>query len=151
MDEEKKELSELEKRYKRLRWAQWILFALSIVVAILPGVVVAFKVASRFKAAKSGWSLAGFAVIVLGIGALFIMRGLLRKFQAQLPWALSATVGTWVLTFLLLSLQNIVEDAFYISLALAIGCSAALIMGSIGDLCKAQADSIQQEYIRRQG
>lgn len=151
MADEKRELSELEKRYKRLRWSQWILLVLSVIVSILPAVVVALKVAARFESAESGWRLAGFAIVVLGVGALFIMRGLLRKFQDKLPWALSATVGSWILALLLLSLQNIVEDAFFISLALAIGCSVALIMGSISDLCKVQADSIQEEYIRRQG
>lgn len=151
MDEEKKdELTELEKKYQRLRWAQWIIFAVSVVTAILPAVVVAIKVGLKFKSSESGWSLAGFAVVVLGIGAAFILRGLLRKFSDEIPWALGAMVASWVLVLLLWSLQAIIEDALLISWALAIGCSVALVLGSISDLCKALADGIQEEYRRRQ-
>lgn len=149
--DEKKELSALEKRYKRLRWAQWILFFLSIIVAALPAVIVARLVALRFESAKEGWSLAGFAVIILGIGALMIFRGLVRKLTDKIPWALGAAIGGWIMTVAFVSLRNIIDDALYISMALAIGCTVAVIMSSVSDLCKALADGIEDEYHRRQG
>lgn len=151
MSEEKREPSKLEKRYKRLRWAQYILFWLSIATAVLPAAIVAYKVGRTFKRAEEGWSLTGFAVIIIGIGAVLIVGGLLNRFHDKIPWAFKAAIGSGILTLLLWSLQSIVEEAFYISIALAIGCTVALIMGSISDLCDAQADSIEQEYNRRQG
>lgn len=148
--ENRRELSKLEKRYKRLRWTQVILAWLSGGFAILPALAVMLKVGLRYKAAEQSWSLAGFAVIVFGIGVAFMLRGLIVKYGSKLPWSLGATIGSWIMTALLWSLQKIIEDALYISLALAIGCSVALILGSISDLCKAQADGLEQEYNRRQ-
>ena len=148
---EKRELTDLEKRYKRLRWAQWILFVCSIISAILPAVIVAFRVAPKLANAESRVGLAGFAVVILVIGAILMTWGLIMKYRDKLPWALLAAVGSWILYFLILSIQKIAEDAMFISLALAIGCSVALIAGSISDFCKAQADGIEQEYHRRQG
>lgn len=148
--DEKKELSALEKRYQRLRWAQWILFALSIITATCPGAAVAIKVGLRYKSAENGWSLAGFCIVVLGIAIAFMIRGLFRKFSDKISWVLGATVASWVLVLLLWSLQAIIEDALLISWALGIGCSVALIISSISDLCKVQADGIEEEYKRRQ-
>lgn len=150
MVSEKRELTDLEKRYKRLRWAQWILFVCSIISAILPAVIVAFRVAPRFKSTESRWGLAGFAVVILVVGAVLMTWGLISKYKDKLPWALIATVGAWILYLLIWSIQKIAEDALFITLALAIGCSVALVMGAVSDSCKAQADGIEQEYHRRQ-
>ncbi len=146
---EKRELTEFEKletRYKRLRWAQWILFISSILSAIVPAVTVALRVALTIKDSGRQISLAGFAVVILAIGALLMTWGLIAKYKDKLPWALLATVGAWIMTLLLWSLQKIIEDALFISLALAIGCTAALIMSSVSDFCKVQADGIEEEY-----
>lgn len=148
--ENRRELSRLEKRYKRLRWTQTILGWLSVIVAIAPVTWVTFKVGVEYKEAEQSWSLAGFAIIIIAIGVILMTSGLIFKYREKLPWALLATVGSWIMTALLWSLQKIIGDALYISLALAIGCSAALILGSISDLCKVQADGIEQEYHRRQ-
>ena len=147
---EKRELTNLEKRYKRLRWAQWILFVCSIISAILPAVIVAFRVAPRLANVESRVGLAGFAVVIIAIGAALMARGLIVKYRDKLPWALLATVGSWIMFLLIWSIQKIAEDAMFISLALAIGCSVALIMGAVSDFCKAGADGIEQEYHRRQ-
>jgi hypothetical protein len=147
---EKRELTDLEKRYKRLRWAQWILFVCSIISAILPAVIVAFRVAPRLANVESRVGIAGFAVVILVIGVVLMARGLIVKYREKLPWALLATVGAWILFLLIWSVQKIAEDAMFISLALAIGCSVALIMGAVSDSCKASADGIEQEYHRRQ-
>lgn len=145
----KRELTDLEKRYERLRWGQWILFACSIISAILPAVISAFRVAPKLQNTESKVGLAGFAVVILVIGAILMTWGLIAKYRDKLPWALTATVGSWILYFLIWSIQKIAEDAMFISLALAIGCSVALITGAISDFCKASADGIEQEYNRR--
>lgn len=149
MDEEKKEkkeLSKLEKRYPRLRLAQVIFLVLSIISALGPAIVVAVSEASTFKRADEGWSLAGYAVVIIGIGVLCVCGGLLAKYRDKLPWALRATVVAWVMVFALHALRSIIDEAFWISLALAIGCSAAIILASISDWYGAIADGIEDEY-----
>lgn len=148
---EKRELTDLEKRYKRLRWAQWILFITSIISAITPAGVVAFRVAPKIQSNENRAGLAGFAVVILAVGAILMTWGLISKYKDKLPWALLATVGAWILFLLIWSIQKIAEDAMFISLALAIGCSVALITSSVSDFCKASANGIEQEYRRRQG
>lgn len=146
----RKELTDLEKKYKRLRWTQWILFILSIITAITPAVIVAVRVAPRFESTESRWGLAGFAVVIISIGAILMLWGLIMKYRDKLPWLLLPTVISWLLFLLIWSIRKIADDAFFIALALAIGCSVAIIMSMISDFCKASADGIQQEYNRRQ-
>lgn len=146
----KKELTDLEKKYKRLRWTQWILFILSIITAITPAVIVAVRVAPRFESTESRWGLAGFAVVIISIGAILMLWGLIMKYRDKLPWLLLPTVISWLLFLLIWSIRKIADDAFFIALALAIGCSVAIIMSMISDFYKASADGIQQEYNRRQ-
>ena len=150
MDEKERALTELEKRYKRYRWTQWILFAVSIIAAVAPATIVTIRVGLRYKSAESGWSLAGFSIVIFGLGLALIMRGLFRKFADKIPWAMGAVVGSWILVLLLWSLQAIIEDALNIALALAIGSSVAIIVATISDFYKAQADGLEAEYKRRQ-
>lgn len=151
MDEKERELAELEKKYKRARWAQWILFALSVISALGPAIVVTIKVGMRYKSAESGWSLAGFSIVILGIGVAFILRGLLRKFAEKIPWTTGAMIGSWILVLLLWSLKAIIQDALYIALALAIGSSVAIILATISDFYEVHADGLEAEYKRRCG
>lgn len=144
--DKKQDITELEKRYPRLRVAQVILLVLSIISALGPATAVAISEASTFKSAEEGWSLAGYAVVIIGIGVLCVCGGLLSKYRDKLPWTLTATAAAWVMTFALGALRSIIDNAFWISFALAIGCSAAIIMASISDLCGATADGIEDEY-----
>lgn len=149
----KRELTRLEISYKRLRWAQHILFWVSILTAIVPAVVVALTTGLVFREAHNEdgkWRLAGFAIFVLGVGALLMLKGLRDKLKDKMPWALTAAVGSWIMTGFIFVIYKIVEDALFISLALAIGCTVASVLSSVSDLCKARADAMQQEYYRRQ-
>ena len=147
----KRELTRLEKRYKGLRWAQHILFWLSIISATAPVTITAFKVGIIYKAGNSEGrvALAGYAVFVIAVGVLLMAKGLREKFRDKLPWATTATIGAWVLTGFINAIRTIVDDTFYISLALAIGCTVAAVLSSISDLCKTQADALEDEYHRR--
>jgi hypothetical protein len=148
----KRELSAFEKRYKGLRWAQHILFWVSLLCALVPAVVVACATGLVFEEAHNEdgkWHLAGFAIFVLAVGALLMLKGLRDKFKDKMPWAVTAAVGSWVMTGFIFAIYKIVEDALFISLALAIGCTVAVVLSSISDFCKAQADGMEQEYYRR--
>jgi hypothetical protein len=149
----KEELTPFEKRYKRLRWAQHVLFWISILTATVPAVVVALNTGLVFQEASNEegeWRLAGFAIFVLAIGALLMLKGLRDKFRDKMPWSVTAAVGSWVMTGFIYAIHKIVEDALWISLALAIGCTVASVLSAISDLCKTQADAMESEYYRRQ-
>ena len=140
----------LDKKYTRLRVIQLITFIISIVTAIAPAVLVAVKVASTLKSAEEGWGLAGYAVVVIAIGVLLIVGGIMGRYRSKLPWALTSTIGSWVMVCLLEAIQRIISNTLLITWALALGCSCALILSSISDLCKALADGIEKEAKNKQ-
>lgn len=149
----KRELTKLEKRYKSLRWAQYILFFLSIAVAIAPATVAVFKTGLVYTVSENEggkWSLTVYAIFVISVGVLLMAKGLMSKFKDKLPWATVAVIGTWIMTGFISAIRAIVEDALFISLMLAIGCSVAAVLSGISDLCKTQADVMRDEYNRRQ-
>ena len=148
----KRELTRLEKKYKGLRWTQHILFWLSIVAAVVPATVAVLKTGIIYSVAENEGgkrSLAGYAVFVVAVGVLLMAKGLMGKFKDKLPWATTAVVGTWIMTGFIAAIRAIVEDALFISFALAIGCTVAAVLSSISDLCRAQADALRDEYNRR--
>ena len=146
----KRELTRLEKKYKCLRWTQYILFGLSIISAIVPCAVAVINTGLVYKAEEGGrWALGGYAVFVIAVGAVLMIKGLRDKFRDKLPWATAAATGTWIMTGFIAVIKSIVEDAFIISFTLAISCTVAAVLSSISDLCRAQADSLKDEYNRR--
>lgn len=149
----KRELTKLEKRYKSLRWSQYILFVLSIAVAVVPATVAVVKTGLVYTVSENEggkWSLTVYAIFVIAVGVLLMAKGLVSKYRDKLPWATSAVIGTWIMTGFISAIHSIVEDALVISLALAIGCSVAAVLSGISDLCKTQADVMRDEYNRRQ-
>lgn len=149
----KRELTRLEKKYKGLRWAQHSLFWLSIISAVVPCAVAVLKTGLIYSVAEneSGkWSLAGYAVFVVAVGVILMAKGLMSKFKDKLPWATTAVIGTWIMVGFIAAIRKIVEDALFISLALAIGCTVAVLLSGISDFCKVQADTLRDEYNRRQ-
>ena len=63
---------------------------------------------------------------------------------------MTAAVGSWIMTGFIFVVYKIIEDALWLSLALAIGCTVATVLSAISDLCKTQADAMESEYYRRQ-
>lgn len=145
----KRELTRLEKKYKGLRWTQHILFWLSILAATVPGAVAVLKTGLVYKTESAKWSLGGYVIFVVAVVAILMIKGLRDKFRDKLPWATRAVIGAWIMTGFIAVIKTIVEDAYILSLTLAIGCTVAAVLGSISDLCKAQADSLEDEYNRR--
>lgn len=149
----KEELTPFEKRYKRLRWAHYILFRVSILTAIVPAVVVAFNTGLIFHEARNEdgkWRLAGFAIFIVVIVVLLMIKGLRDKLKDKMPWSVAAAVGSWIMTGFIFIVYKIIEDALWLSLALAIGCTVATVLSAISDLCETQADAMESEYYRRQ-
>ena len=144
-------LKSLNAKYKWCRWLQWITLVLSVMVSVTPGTTVAIKVARVLKEdAKAKWSLAGFAIFILCVAVLIVLRALDKKFAHKLPWALQAALWMWVMTIVIYALQKIIVQAAQISLALAIGTSAAFVLSLVSDVFKVIADGLKEEYkIRR--
>ena len=120
-------------------------FVLSVLSASVPGVIAAIKVAPVLKDTGSRRGLAAYAVILLMISGLIIWRGLSKKYAHKLPWALSVSILSWGLVVLLTSLQRIISEALYISLAFAMGATVALMLSALCDLCGILAANVREE------
>ena len=143
-------MPKLEKRRNVNRAIQWITFALSIVFATLPGIVTAFRVAPSVEGAAPKIGLAGYAVFLVAVGILIVLHSLGKTFAHKLPWATIACVVSWILLFLLISLQNIIDQAVIISGAFALGCTIAFVLSSASLIFKAVADICDDELKRRE-
>ena len=135
-------LKRIYRRYKALRT---ICFILSVEAAVAPSVLAAIKVAPVLKDTGSRWGLAGYAVIILVLAGLIIWRGLSKKYAHKLPWALSVSILSWGLVALLTSLQRIISQALYISIAFAIGATVALVLSVLCDLFSTLAANVREE------
>ena len=146
----RRKLTRLEKRYKRLRWSQHILFWLSVISAIMPCAIAVLNRGIIYKAQEEKrWALAGYAVFVIFVGVLLLAKGLREKFRDKLPWSTGAVIGAWIMTGFIAAIKAIIEDTLIISFALAVGCTAAAVLAAISDHCEAQADALRDEYNRR--
>ena len=140
-------MKRLDRKYKWCRWLQWITLVFSVIISIAPGATVAIKVARVLKDdTKAKWGLAGFAVFILLIAVLIVLRALDKKFAHKLPWALQAMIWMWVMTIIIYALQKIIVQAAQISLALAIGTSAAFVLSLASEIFKTTADGDLLEY-----
>ena len=142
-------LVKLEKRYKHCKIMQWAAFVLSIVFAVVPGIVTAFRVAPAVKGVGPAIGLAGYALFTVAIGVLIVMRSLGKAFAHKMPWALSAMACSWVLAFLLICLKDTINQAVVIAVAFALGCTAAFVLSSASLLFKAIADMTRDEFNRK--
>lgn len=142
-------LVKLEKRYKRCKLMQWVAFVLSIVFAVAPGFVTAFRVAPAVKGVGPAVGLAGYAAFLVALGVLIVLNSLGKAFAHKLPWALSAMACSWILAFLLICLKDLIAQAVAISVAFALGCSAAFVLSSASVLFKAIAEMTRDEFNRK--
>ena len=141
-------LKKLERRYKRCKVLKGVLLIVSVVVAVAPAVFVAVRVAPSFPKAKIGEGLATFAIFILAAGLIFVIRGLKKRYASKLPWATTTLLWSWVLFFLIYSLQSVISQARQISLALAIGVSVAFVLSLGSELCATLEKAAEDEYKR---
>jgi ABC-type iron transport system FetAB permease component len=145
----KRELTKLEKRYKKLRWSQYILFVVSIAFAIVPCAVAIIKTGIAYKTEGTKWSLSGYVVFLVMFAILLIFKGLREKFRDKIPWSTGAAIGMWVMTGFIMAIKAIIEDALILSFVIAMGCTIASVLCVISDYSKTQADALETEYRRR--
>lgn len=139
----------LNRRYKIYRWIQHITFWVSIGIAVVPGIVEAFKIAPFVKGALPKIGLAGYALFLVAVGVLIVLRALGKRFAHKIPWAISAAAASWVLFLVLLSLKSIINEATAIAFAFATGTGAAVILSSVSEIFKVLANITSEEFDRR--
>lgn len=146
--ENRDRLLKLDRRYKTYKVLKWVLFVFSIGVAVVPAVWVAFKVAPSVPRIGIKVGVAGIAMFVLALGLIFIMRGLDKRYGRSLPWATTALLWSWILYCMLFSLGKVIRQAEQVSLALAIGVSAAFVLGMASELFRVLEQAVKEDYER---
>ena len=141
-------LKRLDRRYKCCRVLRRVLLIASCIVAIAPAIFVAVRVAPSFPRVKLVDGIATFAIFILAVGLIFIIRGLEKRYAHKLPWATSALFWSWVLYFMIHSLSRVISQSVQISLALAIGVSVAFVLSLGAELCLAIEKTAEEEYRR---
>ena len=141
-------LAKLDRRYKCYKVLKWVLGIVSIAVAVIPAICVAVTVAPSIPRVPISVGITGAAAFVLGVGLIFIIRGLEKRYAHKLPWATSALLWTWVLYCLIFSLGKVIVQIEQVSLALALGVSAAFVLSLGSELCRVLAAATKDEYER---
>lgn len=138
----------MKKRYKRFRWAQYILFVLSIASCTLPIVVSSIRIIPTAKTTGSKFALGGVAAFFCAVIVLIVCKSLVVKFISKLPFTLTVLLSIGAMLLLMLCLKQIIDDAIAILLVGLIGALAgfALELGSM--LCKSMAEEAKAIYLR---
>ncbi len=143
-----KTLKKFERQYKVCKVLKWILLIVSIISAVCPAIVVAFKIAPSFPRVSPQVGISGFAAVIVVIGLIFVLRGLEKRYAHKLPWATSALLWSWILYFSIYALKKIIVQSEQISLALSIGVSVAFVLSLGSELCRALEKTAREEYMR---
>lgn len=141
-------LKRLDRRYKACKILKWLLLVMSIICAVCPAVVVAFKIAPSVPKVKPSVGIASFALFILAIGLIFVIRGLEKRYAHKLPWATTALLWAWVLYCFLFAMEKVIAQSVQISLALAIGASVAFVLSLGSELCRVIEKNAEEEYKR---
>jgi Na+/melibiose symporter-like transporter len=139
----------MAKEYKRYRIAQYILFVLSIISCLIPAVVAAFRVAPSVKSTESKIALGGVAVFFCGVIALIVLRNLVKKLIAKMPYTLAVLITVGILLIFMLLIEKIVDDAIVILIVGVVGAGVGLLFELASMWCKVRADEIKDIYKMR--
>ena len=148
MVEKQERLARLDRRFKVCKLFKWILGIASVAFSVIPPLWVAFKVAPSIPKTTVWIGVSGAAAFVLAVGLILLIRGLNKRYGHNLPWATSFVLWSWVLYGLLHSLGKVIVQAEQVSLALAMGASAAFVL-SLGSECFRVIEKNSSEEYRR--
>lgn len=146
--ENRERLTILNRRYKTYKVLKHVLLIISIAVAIIPAIWVAFKVAPSLPRVKPAAMVASFALFILAIGLILIIRGLEKRYAHSLPWAMSTLLGAWALYCFLYAIEKVIVQGVQVALALAVGASVAFVLSLGSELCRVLERSAREEYER---
>ena len=137
----------ISKKYKRLRWAQWILFISSFVACIIPVVVYAIVNCSIIKEAESRWALGGVVIFMLAVIALIVLRSYIRKYIQNLPCTLGILIAVVVMLLFVICLEKIIDEVKAMLVVECISAAVAFVL-ELSSICfKNTADQIREFYL----
>lgn len=136
----------IERRYKKLRWAQHILFVLALAVCIIPMVVSSIKVIPAATDTESRLAFGCVAVFFITITILVLFRNVLRKFVANIPCTFGVLIVMVAIAIFLFLLKKIIDDALAIVFIGAVGSFFGVVLETISTVCKIKADDIKTNY-----
>ena len=140
--------AKLNKRYKTLRWIQYITFVASIIACALPVVLSCIKAAPSVEKNGGKWALGGVAVFFGTIILLIVFRSLVSKFVSKLPYTLTVMVSVGAVMGLVCCLKQIINDAIAILAVGLVGAAVGFVLELVAMYCKAKADEIKELYVR---
>ena len=138
----------LEKRYKVVRWIQYIAFGLSVASCFIPLMVSCIRVVPTVQTAEQKLSIGGIAVIITAIIACVALRSLIRKFIDKIPYTLLVLAISAALLVLVICLKTIMDDAIAVLWVAAISSAIAFVLELLSMFCKAMAEYTKEEYGR---
>ncbi len=138
----------LEKRYKALRWIQYIAFGLSIAACFVPLLISCIRVVPTVETAEQKWSVCIIAVIITVIISCIALRSLIRKFIDKIPYTLLILAVSVALLALVICLKTIIDDAIAVLWVAAISSAVAFALELTSMFCKAMAEYTKEEYGR---
>ncbi len=138
----------MAKRYKRFKWAQYILFGLSLVSCLAPPVISAIRLMPSIKTTESKFALGGVAVFFAAMIILIVCRNLVRKFIHKLPYALTVMISIGIMLLLMLWIKRIIDDAIAILVVGLIGAAVSFVLELASMYCKSAADEAKEMYYR---
>ena len=138
----------LEKRYKVLKWIQYITFVMSIVSCTVPLIIACFRVVPAVKSGEERWSIVGVAAVITSVILLIVLRSLVRKVIDKLPYTLVVLVSVVVMLIAAICLKRIIDDAIAVLWVAAISCAVAFVLELTSMFCKIMADNTKEEYGR---
>lgn len=139
----------MRKRYKRLKWAQYIVFVLSIISCLAPIIVTAFRVAPLVKTTESKLALGGVTLLFCGIVALIVFKSLVAKFIHMLPYSLTVLISVGVMLLLIVLLKKVIDDAIAILIVGIIGAAVGFVLELVSMLLKYKAEETKELYYGR--
>lgn len=142
------EKARLKKKYKRLRWIQFITFIASVIACVFPVVLSCIKAAPTVEKTGGKWALGGIAVFFSAIILLIVFRSLVNKFVSKVPYTLVVLVSVGAVMLLIYCLKQIVDDAIAILAVGIIGAAAGFVLELVSIYCKTVADDIEICYKR---
>lgn len=138
----------MKKRYKKLKWAQYILFGLSIVSCFLPIIISTCKAFPLTKTVESKLALGGATLFFCAVIALVVFRSLVTKFIHKLPYTLTVLVFVGVLLAFVMLIKMIADDAVAVLTTGLIGAAVGFIIELASMYCSILANEAREIYYR---
>lgn len=136
----------LNKRYKALRWAQYIAFWLGNLACVIPMLVASVKIVPGIENTEGKLAFGGVAIFFTAIVALVLAKGIIAQVANKIPPALLVFITVAALLIFMICLQKVIDEAVAILAVGTVGSFAGVLIGFASTLFKCLADDIEVYY-----